>query len=78
MLVILCVCLVLLLTTTPTDSAPAPFTVEALLTAKLLGLAGLKGNFCFKITFCSILFTYFRISDRKRSRQPQSQRIIGA
>ena len=51
MLVILCVCLVLLLTTTPTDSAPAPFTVEALLTAKLLGLAGLKGNFCFKIYF---------------------------
>ena len=46
MLVFLGVCLVLLLTVAPSESAPAPapFTVEALLAANLLGLAGLKGN----------------------------------
>ena len=41
------VCLVLL-SIVPSESAPAPapkpFTVEALLAANLLGLAGLKGN----------------------------------
>ena len=47
MLVFLGVCLILLLTVAPTDSAPAPFGVEALVQANLLGLAAGKGNILF-------------------------------
>jgi len=47
LLMLLGVCLVLL-SIAPAESAPAPapapFTVEALLAANLLGLAGLKGK----------------------------------
>ena len=45
MLVFLGVCLVLLLTVAPADSAP--FGVEALVQANLLGLAAGKGNILF-------------------------------
>ena len=76
MLVFLAVCLVLLLTVTPSESAPAPapapFTVEALLAANLLGLAGLKGNIRLRNVHCNITFVHVncssRISDWERSR----------
>ena len=63
MLVFLGVCLILLLTVSPSESAPAPapapFTVEALLAANLLGLAGLKGKKCLrKVIVTKLSFTF--------------------
>ena len=43
-LVVVAMVLVAMLLVPAADSAPAPVTVETLLLAKLLGLAGLKGE----------------------------------
>lgn len=45
-MVLLGMCLILI-SLAPSDAAPAPFTVEALVAGKILGLAGLNGKYIF-------------------------------
>ena len=47
LMVFLALCLVMLLTVAPSESAPAPFAVDALVQTNLLGLAAGKGNILF-------------------------------
>ena len=45
--------ILVLVTIAPSESSPAPFTVEALIAGKLLGLAGLNGKYFSSETFFS-------------------------